>query len=70
MMGNNGNGRLTMDLPIFAKLLGVSRGTIFSMAARPGGLPVPLIRVGKRKLVAIKDVVALLGEDVVKRERE
>ena len=57
------NGRLTMDLPELAKLIGVSRGTIYSMATRPGGLPVPLIRVGKRLLVARKDVVALLGEN-------
>ena len=61
MSRNNGNGRLTMDLPELAKCLGVSRGTIYSRASQPNGLPVHLIIVGKRKLVARRDVEELLG---------
>lgn len=61
----NDSKRLTMNLPELAKLLGVSRATIYLLANRPNGLPVPLIRVGNRLLVARKDVENLLGEGAI-----
>lgn len=41
---------LTMTIPEVAKALGISRGTCYSLARR-GQLPVPVIKLGPKRMV-------------------
>ncbi len=44
------NDSLTMNIPEVAKALGISRGNCYSLA-RQGKLPVPVIKLGERRMV-------------------
>jgi excisionase family DNA binding protein len=49
-----------VDIPEVARRLGISRSACYEIAAR-GKLPVPVIRCGKRVMVARRALDALLG---------
>lgn len=51
--------RETMNIEQFAKVLGVSRAKAYSLA-RNDQLPIPVIKIGNRKVVSIRAVEALL----------
>ena len=52
--------RLTMTIPEFAKAAGISRGLAFDLARRDS-LPVPVIKLGQKRMVlSRKAVLALL----------
>ena len=50
---------LVLSIPELARMLGISRGTCYSLA-RQGKLPVPLIVLGRRVVVSRRVVEALL----------
>lgn len=55
--------RLTIDIPTCAKLLGISRGTAYALAAEG---KIPVIRLGRRKVVpkaALERMLAEVGHD-------
>jgi excisionase family DNA binding protein len=55
--------KLTMTIPEVAKSLGISRGTCYSLARR-GLLPVPVIKLGpKRMVVSRRALERLLSGD-------
>ena len=54
--------RLVLTIAEAAEVLGISRAFAYELAAR-GELPV--IRLGRRRLVPRKALLAMLGEDVV-----
>ena len=52
--------RLTLSIPEAAKVLGISRGLAYDLA-RQDALPVPVIKIGsKRMCVSRRSVLALL----------
>jgi excisionase family DNA binding protein len=48
--------RLTMTIPELAKVLGISRSTCYSLAQQ-NKLPVPVIKLGERRLVVSRRCV-------------
>ena len=56
------NGRLTINIPEFAKLAGVSKNQAYSLA-REDRLPVKVIHLGKRMVLSRKAVLACLEGD-------
>ena len=57
--------RLTLNLPELAKKLGISRGSCYSLAQQ-GKLPVPVIKLGDRRMVVSRrSVEELLGKKTV-----
>ena len=55
--------RLTIDIHTCAKLLGISRGTAYALAAEG---KIPVIRLGRRKVVpkaALERMLAEVGHD-------
>jgi len=56
--------RQTIDIPVFARWLGISPATAYRAANADGAIAgVPVIRVGTRLFVRRRDAVALLGYD-------
>lgn len=54
--------RLTMTIPEFAELSGISKNLAYSLA-REDRLPIPVIKLGKRMVLGRKTVLALLEGD-------
>ena len=54
------NERLTMTIPEFAELSGISKNLAYSLA-RQDSLPVKVIKLGKRMVLSRKAVEALLS---------
>ena len=50
---------LVMNIPEFAKAVGISRGLAYDLARR-NELPVPVIKLGRRMVLSRKAVEALL----------
>jgi hypothetical protein len=63
-MGETVGQRVTLDLPVVSRLLGLSRNGGYE-AARRGDLGVPVLRVGRRIVVPRQAVEELLGESAV-----
>ncbi len=59
---------LTMNIPEVAKALGISRGTCYSLA-RQGKLPVPVIKLGERRMVVSRCAVERLLSSNNKEEK-
>lgn len=51
--------RLTLNLPELAKILGISKGNCYSLAQQ-GRLPVPIIKLGERRMVVSRRCVEAL----------
>ena len=54
--------RLTMSIPEFASVSGISKNLAYSLA-RQDSLPVPIIRLGKRMVLSRRAVERLLNGD-------
>jgi excisionase family DNA binding protein len=54
-----GRERETLDIPELARILGISRGTCYQLAAK-NKLPVETFRIGKRLVVSCREVDDLL----------
>jgi predicted DNA-binding transcriptional regulator AlpA len=54
------NEKLTMTIPEFAKIFSISRGLAYDLAKRKA-LPVPVIKLGKRKVLSRKAIESLLS---------
>lgn len=52
--------RQTMNIEDVAKVLGISRARAYQLA-KNDDLPIPVIKIGNRKVVSIRAVEALLG---------
>ena len=52
-------GRLTVTIPEFARLAGISKNQAYSLAATDS-LGVPIVRLGKRMVLPRKSVLAML----------
>ncbi len=61
-MPTKGDGRLTMSLREFSEVSGLSRNTVYSLAAR-GELGVPVLRLGKRLLLSRRAVLRMLDSE-------
>jgi excisionase family DNA binding protein len=55
-----GRERETLDIPELAKILGISRGTCYQLAAK-NKLPVKTFRIGHRLVVSCRQVDDLLN---------
>ena len=56
-------GRLTVTIPEFARLAGISKNQAYALAATDS-LGVPIIRLGRRMVLSRKAVLVLLsGQD-------
>ena len=57
---------LTMTIPEVAKALGISRGTCYALA-RQGLLPVPVIKLGEKRMVVSRRALERLlsGNDEI-----
>jgi excisionase family DNA binding protein len=53
--------RLTMTIPEVAKMLGISRGLAYDLARR-NELPIPVIKIGDRRMVLSRKAVEALLE--------
>jgi excisionase family DNA binding protein len=53
--------RLTMTIPEVAKMLGISRGLAYDLARR-NELPIPVIKIGDRRMVLSRKAVEGLLE--------
>ena len=62
-MKSRNEKRSTMTIPEFCRALGIGRNQGYTAAQR-GELPVPVIRIGKRVLVARAAVERLLAADL------
>ncbi|MFI7601203.1 helix-turn-helix domain-containing protein [Actinoplanes sp. NPDC049681] len=51
---------MATDVETAASVLGIGRTTAYTLA-RSGEFPVPLIRVGKRYVVSVEGLLAVLG---------
>jgi excisionase family DNA binding protein len=51
--------RLTLTIPEVAKAMGISRGTAYSLAQQ-NRLPVPVIRLGQKRMVVSRKAVECL----------
>ncbi len=60
-----GDASLVITIPAFAKMLGISRGSAYSLA-RQNKLPVNVIKLGRRMVLSRKAIEALLGAGKVK----
>ena len=61
---------LVMSIPEFAKVMGISRGTAYALARR-NGLPLKVIKLGRRMVLSRKAVEVLLSGNVeVSHERQ
>ena len=56
----NWSERETLNLPELVPIFGVNRTTIYELAARDA-LPVPVIRIGKRRVVSRRAVEQVLS---------
>ena len=56
------NGRLTMTIPEFAEATGCSRNLAYQLA-RVGKLPVPVIRLGEKRMCVSRRAVQQLLEN-------
>ena len=56
--------RLTLNLPELARVLGISKGNCYSLA-KQGRLPVPVIKLGDRRIVVPQKAV----EDLLSRRQ-
>ena len=54
-----GRERETLDIPVLARILGISRGTCYQLAAK-NKLPVKTFRIGQRLVVSSRAVDDLL----------
>lgn len=62
--------RLTINIPEFAKLAGVSKNQAYSLA-KQDRLGVPVIKLGKRMVLSRRAVLALLqGKDTPKGDSQ
>jgi len=52
---------MTTDLPTAASILGIGRTPAFDLA-KTGDFPVRLLRLGRRVLVPVADLLAILGD--------
>ena len=66
-----GLNSLTMTIPEVAKSLGISRGTCYSLARR-GLLPVPVIKLGEKRMVVSRRALERLlsGNDEIVPDHE
>ncbi len=66
-----GHNSLTMNIPEVAEALGISRGTCYTLA-RQGLLPVPVIKLGGKRMVVSRRALERLlsGNDVIVPDHE
>jgi len=62
---------LTMNIPEVAEALGISRGTCYALA-RQGLLPVPVIKLGEKRMVVSRRALERLlsGNDEIVPDHE
>ena len=64
-----GVDRATLTLPELAAVLGLARSTTYDLAKRDA-LPVPIIRLGRRRVVSRELVDRVLAGEQIRRNQE
>lgn len=67
-MGMRTTEKLTVTIPEFARLAGISKNQAYMLAAN-GSLGVPVIHLGRRMVLPQKQVLRLLEGEVDNEER-